>query len=40
MDPYGATGSVDTGSYYMRIVSVTIPKSDSLHFEEKEYVTA
>ena len=34
MDPYGATGFVDNGSYYMRTVSGTILKSDSLRFED------
>jgi arylsulfatase A-like enzyme len=35
MDPYGATGFFEDGSYYMRTASGTILKSDSLHFEDK-----
>jgi arylsulfatase A-like enzyme len=35
MDPFGAAGFFDSGSYYMRSASRTIFKSDSLHFEDR-----
>jgi arylsulfatase A-like enzyme len=34
MDPYGATGLFEGGSYFMRSSSGTILKSDSLHFPD------